>query len=75
MRSLITLLMLLFSLTALSQDQVTVMSYNLLNFPMGNLAGREDTLRIIIDHVRPDIFLIQELQTDSGLQLIANRSF
>ncbi len=75
MRSMITILMLHFSLSALSQQQVTVMSYNLLNFPTGNLAGREDTLRIIIDHVRPDIFLIQELKTDSGLQLIANRSF
>jgi len=51
------------------------MSYNLLNFPTGNLEGREDTLRHIINHVKPDLFLIQELKTDSGLQLILNESF
>jgi endonuclease/exonuclease/phosphatase family metal-dependent hydrolase len=70
------LLFLLFTcLSATAQQAVTVMSYNLLNFPTGNIAGREDTLGTIIDHVRPDIFLIQELKTDSGLQLIVERSF
>lgn len=51
------------------------MSYNILNFPEGNIAGREDTLQTIINDIQPDIFLIQELQSDSGLQLIVNRSF
>jgi len=75
MRILIPFLLLLAGITATAQQPVTVMSYNLLNFPTGNLAGREDTLRTIIDHVRPDIFLIQELKTDSGLQLIVDSSF
>jgi len=75
MRILNIILFLLAGLTATAQQPVTVMSYNLLNFPTGNLAGREDTLRILIDHVRPDIFIIQELKTDSGLQLIVDRSF
>lgn len=74
MRLLIPLLLLL-NLHALGQQTVRMMSYNLLNFPTGNLAGREDTLRTIIDHVRPDLFLIQELKNDSGLQLIVDRSF
>ena len=51
------------------------MSYNVLNFPTGNIAGREDTLRQIINQVEPDLFLIQELKNDSGLQLILNESF
>jgi len=76
MRPILTLLLLLFfGRIAFGQQTVRMMSYNLLNFPTGNLAGREDTLRTIIDHVRPHIFLIQELKTDSGLQLIAQHSF
>jgi len=75
MRIVHLFLLLLAGLSASAQQPVTVMCYNLLNFPTGNLAGREDTLRSIIDHVRPDIFLIQELKTDSGLQLIVDRSF
>lgn len=67
--------MLLVGLTALGQQTARIMSYNLLNFLTGNLAGREDTLRTIIDHVRPDLFLIQELKNDIGLQLIVQRSF
>lgn len=51
------------------------MSYNILNYPTGNIAGREDTLKGLIDYVEPDIFLIQELKNDSGLQLIVNESF
>lgn len=51
------------------------MSYNVLNFPTGNIEGREDTLKRIIDHIEPDLFLIQELKSDSGLQLILNESF
>ena len=72
------LFILLFSVVAsgvLAQEQVTVMSYNVLNFPTGNIAGREDTLRHIINHVQPDLFLMQELKNDSGLQLILNQSF
>ncbi|MGB0368580.1 MAG: T9SS type A sorting domain-containing protein [Flavobacteriales bacterium] len=58
-----------------SAQQITLMSYNVLNFPEGNIPGREDTLRTIIDVVQPDLFLIQELESDSGLQLILNESF
>ncbi len=75
MRIVHLFLLLLVGLSTTAQQPVTVMCYNLLNFPTGNLAGREDTLRSIIDHVRPDIFLIQELKTESGLQLIVDPSF
>ena len=68
-------LALFFSLAANAQEQATVMCYNVLNFPTSNLAGREDTLRQLINYIEPDIFLIQELKNDSGLQLILNESF
>lgn len=74
-RIVLTVFFLLMSKLLFSQEQVTVMSYNVLNFPTGNIAGREDTLRQIINYVEPDIFLVQELKNDSGLQLILNESF
>lgn len=58
-----------------AQEQATVMCYNVLNFPTGNIEGREDTLLQLINYVQPDLFLIQELKNDSGLQLILNESF
>ena len=67
--------MLIFTGFAFGQQQATIMCYNVLNFPTGNIAGREDTLWKVINHVQPDIFLIQELKNDSGLQLILTESF
>jgi endonuclease/exonuclease/phosphatase family metal-dependent hydrolase len=66
---------LFFSLAANAQEQATIMCYNVLNFPTSNLAGREDTLRQLVNYIEPDIFLMQELKNDSGLQLILNESF
>jgi endonuclease/exonuclease/phosphatase family metal-dependent hydrolase len=43
------------------------MSYNLLQFPTGNLEGRTDTLANICDYYRPHILLIQELKNAQGL--------
>ncbi len=39
------------------------------------MPSREDTLKKIINHIEPDLFLIQELKSDAGLQLILNGSF
>lgn len=75
MRLFLFLIIGLAAFGAKAQQQATVMSYNVLNYPTGNLAGREDTLRHLINYVEPDIFLIQELKNDSGLQLILNESF
>lgn len=68
-------LFILLGFGALAQETVRVMSYNMLNYPTGNIAGREDTLKGLIDFVEPDILLLQELKNDSGLQLILNESF
>lgn len=75
-RPFVVLFFMTLSLLGLAQpDTARVMCYNLLNFPTFNLQGREDTLRKIINHVKPDLLLIQELKTDSGLQLIKHVSF
>ena len=46
------------------------MCYNLLNFPQGGILNRQDTLKKIIDFEQPDLLLIQELKTSTGLDAI-----
>jgi endonuclease/exonuclease/phosphatase family metal-dependent hydrolase len=50
-----------------SAAQLRMMSYNLLNFPDGNIAGRVDTLANIVDYYQPRVLAIQELQNEEGL--------
>lgn len=45
------------------------MYYNLLKFP-DNTADRADTLEKIIRHVEPDLFLVNELESNYGANLI-----
>lgn len=64
-------------------DTITIVSYNLLNFPNGrtdcgisnvNLPNRLDTLRKILGYVKPDIFVACEIQTEAGADSILTRS-
>ncbi len=56
-----------------SQDTVRVMYYNLLNFP-DVTPSRCDTLRKILQHAKPDVFVVNELQSLYGANLILNQS-
>jgi len=50
---------------ALSQDTLTVMYYNVLNFP-GNTPERVSYFRITSAYVQPDVLLVTELINDEG---------
>lgn len=65
-------ILLLVASTATSTAQIKLVCYNLLNFPTGNLQGRADTLRNIMDYARPHLLMIQELKTAEGLQEITD---
>lgn len=65
----------LLSISVSSQTTVKVMSYNVLNFPTGDIPNREDTLKSIVNFVEPDLLLLQELKTEAGLNDIAAVSF
>ena len=54
-----------------AQDTITVMAYNILNYPLSN-PSKADTLKPIIKHVKPDIFMITELTSSSGATTILN---
>lgn len=81
----ILLLIFIFQVGFLSAqtDTITIVSYNLLNFPNGrndcgtsniNLPNRADTLRKILGYVKPDIFVACEIQTEAGADSILTRS-
>ena len=55
---------------AIAQDSISLMFYNLLNFPDPVPAGREDTLRKIIAFAKPDLFMVCELKTEAGADSI-----
>src|SRR5688572_8734966 len=69
-------------ISAQSTDTITVMVYNLLNFPNGRndcgtnivVPARWDTLVKIIDYVRPDILMVCELQSAVGADSILNKA-
>ncbi|MCB0456168.1 MAG: T9SS type A sorting domain-containing protein [Flavobacteriaceae bacterium] len=50
------------------------MCYNLLEFPEANPQNREIILRDILDEYSPDIFMVCELQSGLGADLIVNNS-
>jgi exonuclease III len=52
-----------------SQDTISVMYYNILDFP-GTTPDRVDTLKKIIQHTPPDVLVVNELQTLFGANLI-----
>ena len=60
-------------ISAMSQDTVRLMTYNLLNYPYV-AASRADTLAIIIDDVLPDVLIVNELQNNSGATTILNNA-
>lgn len=63
-------------------DTITIVSYNLLNFPEGRndcgsntvVPERYDTLRKILSYTQPDIFVACEIQNQSGADSILTRS-
>jgi endonuclease/exonuclease/phosphatase family metal-dependent hydrolase len=64
------------SLVSIAQlDTVSVMYYNLLNFPGSSQEQtRVDTLEDIIAYVKPDLFLVNELESLYGANLILSNA-
>lgn len=63
-------------------DTISIVSYNVLNFPEGRddcggntvVANRQDTLRKVLQYLSPDIFVACEIQTTAGANSILNNS-
>jgi len=81
-RILIPFFTLFISISYSQTDTISIMSYNLLNFPDGSsicgsntaVPNRFDTLRKIVGYSQPDIFVACEIQNQKGADSILNRS-
>lgn len=62
------------SLSINAQETIKTMVYNLLEFPSAFPPNREEILRDIIDEYEPDIFMVCELENETGANLILNTS-
>ncbi|MEZ4796154.1 MAG: T9SS type A sorting domain-containing protein [Flavobacteriaceae bacterium] len=62
----------LFANTMFSQENIKMMFYNVLNYPLQAPASRIQDLAVIIDDYRPDIFMICELNNEDGANNILN---
>ena len=55
-----------------SQENIKMMFYNVLNYPIQEPASRIQDLGVIIDDYRPDVFMICELNNEEGANNILN---
>ena len=85
MKVIVLLALILSPLISFGQavDTISIMSYNLLNFPNGrndcggsnyNVPERYDSLRKVIKYAKPDIFVACEIQEKRGADSILSRS-
>lgn len=56
-----------------SQENIKVMYYNILKFPQ-SAPDRADTLKNIIQHTQPDVFIVNELFSGFGANLIMTKA-
>ncbi|OAB78853.1 hypothetical protein [Cochleicola gelatinilyticus] len=62
------------SISASAQDTINTMFYNLLEFPEALPGAREQILQNILNQYEPDLFMVCELQSSQGANLILNTS-
>jgi endonuclease/exonuclease/phosphatase family metal-dependent hydrolase len=74
MKKLLFTLFALTSVLSFSQETLNTMFYNIFRFPSSNPANREFILRDILDEYQPDLFMVCELETEAGADLILNTS-
>ncbi len=74
MKRIVTFIFLIFiTFNAITQDTVSVMCYNILNFPLTS-SSKVDSLKYIVQYKNPDIFMVTELTSLYGSNLILNNA-
>ncbi|MFA7445211.1 MAG: T9SS type A sorting domain-containing protein [Flavobacteriaceae bacterium] len=74
MKKVITAFLFFISVCGFAQETLNTMFYNIFRFPSSNPANRELILRDILDEYQPDLFMVCELENESGADLILNTS-
>ena len=61
-----------FSVLAGSGDTLRIASYNVLNFPGSDVAARVPYFRMVVQTMKPDILVVQEMTSQSGMDTFLN---
>ena len=56
------------------QDTLTIMNYNVLRFD-GNTTVRAKHIKTVVDFVKPDIIILQEIEHQNGMDLLLSNVF
>ncbi|MCC7158967.1 MAG: T9SS type A sorting domain-containing protein [Ignavibacteria bacterium] len=67
MKKVFTVLMFILTLNAFSEDNVKIMTYNLLNYPDIDSVIRNPRFRTVIRNSAPDILVVQEMTSQAGM--------
>jgi endonuclease/exonuclease/phosphatase family metal-dependent hydrolase len=67
MKKAFLVLLLLISIPVFSQENVRIMTYNLLNYPDIDSAVRNPRFRTVIRSAAPDILVVQEMTNQAGM--------
>lgn len=70
----ISLLFLFLFQLGFGQDNLRTMFYNIFRYPTSTPANREFILKNIFNSFKPDLFMVAELQNETGADLILNTS-
>lgn len=74
MKKIITTLLFCISFVSYSQETLNAMFYNVFKFPNSLPQDRQLILRDILDEYQPDLFMVCELVSEQGADLILNTS-
>ena len=74
LKNILTFVFLIVSLGVNAQGTIKTMFYNLLEFPSAQPNNREQILMEILDEYEPDLFMICELESEFGADLILDTS-
>jgi len=64
---ILILFFLFFISVALSQSQHTIMTYNLMNYPLTNTTARNPYFRTVFKNIQPDILVVVEMNSIEGV--------
>lgn len=62
-----------FSLIVFAQNQHTIMTYNLLNYPITDTTSRNPYFRTIFANFQPDILVVQEMISQQGVNAFLSK--
>ncbi|MEJ5263660.1 MAG: endonuclease/exonuclease/phosphatase family protein [Ignavibacterium sp.] len=56
-----------------AQNQHTIMTYNILNYPITDTTSRNPYFRTLFSYIQPDILVVQEITSQQGVNAFLNK--